>query len=37
MAPALGEEVMFRVGAEIERLVAFDARPQLASSAVVVP
>jgi aspartyl-tRNA(Asn)/glutamyl-tRNA(Gln) amidotransferase subunit A len=29
MAPALGEEVLFRVGAEVERLAAFDARPRL--------
>ena len=29
MAPALGERVMFRVAAEIERLAGFDARPFL--------
>jgi len=29
MAPALGEEVMFRVAAEVERLVGFDRRPPL--------
>jgi aspartyl-tRNA(Asn)/glutamyl-tRNA(Gln) amidotransferase subunit A len=29
MAPALGERVMFRVAAEIERLAGFDARPLL--------
>jgi aspartyl-tRNA(Asn)/glutamyl-tRNA(Gln) amidotransferase subunit A len=29
MAPALGERVMFRVAAEVERLAGFDARPQL--------
>ncbi len=37
MAPALGEEVMFQVAAEIERLVDFTARPRLASSKVVAP
>ncbi len=37
MAPALGEEVMFRVAAEIERLVDFTARPRLATSKVVAP
>ena len=37
MAPALGEEVMFRVGAEVERLAAFTARPRLATSEVVSP
>jgi aspartyl-tRNA(Asn)/glutamyl-tRNA(Gln) amidotransferase subunit A len=30
MAPALGERVMFQTAAEVERLAAFDARPQLA-------
>jgi aspartyl-tRNA(Asn)/glutamyl-tRNA(Gln) amidotransferase subunit A len=30
MAPALGESTMFRVAAEVERLAAFAARPQLA-------
>ena len=29
MAPALGEEVMFQVAAEVERLAGFDARPHL--------
>jgi aspartyl-tRNA(Asn)/glutamyl-tRNA(Gln) amidotransferase subunit A len=37
MAPALGEEVMFRVAAEIERLSGFDARPALATSEVTLP
>ena len=37
MAPALGEEVMFRVAAEVERLVDFRARPKLATSKVVAP
>jgi aspartyl-tRNA(Asn)/glutamyl-tRNA(Gln) amidotransferase subunit A len=37
MAPALGEEMLFRVAAEVERLAGFDARPALASSAVVTP
>jgi len=32
MAPALGEEVLFRVAAEVERLVEFISRPQLATS-----
>ncbi len=35
MAPALGEEVLFQVAAEVERLVGFDARPRLAASEVV--
>jgi 2-oxo-4-hydroxy-4-carboxy--5-ureidoimidazoline (OHCU) decarboxylase len=30
MAPALGEREMFRVAAEVERLAAFNAHPQLA-------
>jgi len=34
MAPALGEEVMYRVAAEVERLVGFDERPVLATSEV---
>jgi aspartyl-tRNA(Asn)/glutamyl-tRNA(Gln) amidotransferase subunit A len=34
MAPALGEEVMYRVAAEVERLVDFDERPSLATSEV---
>jgi aspartyl-tRNA(Asn)/glutamyl-tRNA(Gln) amidotransferase subunit A len=33
MAPALGERVMFRVGAEVERLAGFSARPQIAEVA----
>jgi aspartyl-tRNA(Asn)/glutamyl-tRNA(Gln) amidotransferase subunit A len=37
MAPALGEEVMFRVAAEIERLSGFEARARLATSEVVEP
>ena len=37
MAPALGEEMLFRVSAEVERLSAFDARPRLATSDVVTP
>ena len=37
MAPALGEETVFRVAAEIERLAGFDARPALATSQVVSP
>ena len=32
LAPALGEGLMFRVAAEVERLSGFDARPALASS-----
>ena len=34
MAPALGEETMFRVAAEVERLANFTARPVLATSRV---
>ncbi len=34
MAPSLGEEVMYRVAAEVERLVGFDVRPSLATSEV---
>ncbi len=37
MAPALGENVMFRVAAEIERLARFDHRPALATSEVTLP
>ncbi len=37
MAPALGEEVMFRVAAELERLSGFVARPALATSEVRLP
>ena len=33
MAPTLGEEVLFQVAAEVERLAAFDAVPQLAEVA----
>ena len=29
MAPSLGEETMFRVAAEVERLAGFDARPEI--------
>jgi aspartyl-tRNA(Asn)/glutamyl-tRNA(Gln) amidotransferase subunit A len=35
MAPALGEEVMFRVAAEVERSAGFGERPRLATSEVV--
>ncbi len=37
MAPALGEEVMFRVAAEVERSAAFTERAKLATSEVVAP
>ncbi len=37
MAPALGEEAMFRVAAEVERLAGFEARPALATSEVKLP
>jgi aspartyl-tRNA(Asn)/glutamyl-tRNA(Gln) amidotransferase subunit A len=37
MAPALGEEVMYRVAAEVERLAAFSDRPYLATSTEVKP
>jgi aspartyl-tRNA(Asn)/glutamyl-tRNA(Gln) amidotransferase subunit A len=37
MAPALGEEMMYRVAAEVERLSAFSAKPALATSEVVAP
>lgn len=37
MAPALGEEVMFRVAAEVERRADFTARPKLATSEVIAP
>ncbi len=37
MAPALGEEMMFRVAAEVERLAGFEDRASLATSDVVVP
>jgi aspartyl-tRNA(Asn)/glutamyl-tRNA(Gln) amidotransferase subunit A len=36
MAPALGEQIMFRVAAEVERLAGFEARPPLATSEVTV-
>jgi hypothetical protein len=32
LAPALGEGVMFRVAAEVERLSGFESRPALATS-----
>ena len=35
MAPALGEETMFRVAAEVERLAGFAARPFLATDEVI--
>jgi aspartyl-tRNA(Asn)/glutamyl-tRNA(Gln) amidotransferase subunit A len=37
MAPALGEEMMYRVAAEVERLAEFSAKPALATSEVVAP
>jgi aspartyl-tRNA(Asn)/glutamyl-tRNA(Gln) amidotransferase subunit A len=37
MAPTLGEEALFRVAAEVERLAGFDATPVLATSQVVAP
>ncbi len=37
MAPALGEELMFRVAAEVERTAGFADRPALASSEVTEP
>jgi aspartyl-tRNA(Asn)/glutamyl-tRNA(Gln) amidotransferase subunit A len=37
MAPALGEEMMFRVGAEVERLAGFEATAPLATSQVTLP
>jgi len=37
MAPALGEEVMYQVAAEVERLVEFTERCELATSEVVLP
>ncbi len=37
MAPALGEEVMYRVAAEVERLAGFTERADLATSEVVLP
>lgn len=37
MAPALGEEMMYRVAAEVERLSEFSAKPALATSEVVAP
>ena len=32
MAPALGEEVLFQVAAEVERIAGFSERPALANS-----
>ena len=37
MAPALGEETMYRVAAEVERLADFTARAHLATSEVLLP
>ena len=37
LAPSLGEEVMFQVAAEVERLVGFSERAKLATSEVVAP
>ncbi|MGI9667590.1 MAG: Asp-tRNA(Asn)/Glu-tRNA(Gln) amidotransferase subunit GatA [Acidimicrobiia bacterium] len=37
MAPALGEEVMYQVGAEVERLAGFSERAALATSEVKLP
>jgi len=37
MAPALGEEVMFQVAAEVERSAGFSQRPRLAVSEVIEP
>ncbi len=37
LAPALGEEMLFRVSSEIERAVAFADRPALATSEVIAP
>ena len=37
MAPALGEEVMFQVAAEVERLAGFTDRAKLATSEVTLP
>jgi len=37
MAPALGEETMFQVAAEVERIAGFDARARLATSEVIEP
>lgn len=37
MRPALGEEIMYQVAAEVERLAAFTDRPYLATSEVVMP
>ncbi|MEN8041016.1 MAG: Asp-tRNA(Asn)/Glu-tRNA(Gln) amidotransferase subunit GatA [Actinomycetota bacterium] len=37
MAPALGEETMYRVAAEVERLAGFTARASLATSEVTLP
>lgn len=37
MAPALGEHMLLRVAAEVERLAGFDQRPALATSEVKLP
>jgi hypothetical protein len=37
MAPALGEQTLFQVAAEVERLVDFTARAGLATSEVTLP
>ena len=37
MAPALGEERLFQVAAEVERLVDFEQRPRFATSEVTAP
>jgi aspartyl-tRNA(Asn)/glutamyl-tRNA(Gln) amidotransferase subunit A len=37
MAPALGEHMLLRVAAEVERLAGFDQRPALATSEVTLP
>jgi aspartyl-tRNA(Asn)/glutamyl-tRNA(Gln) amidotransferase subunit A len=37
MAPALGEETMYRVASAVESLAGFAERPKLASSEVVAP
>jgi aspartyl-tRNA(Asn)/glutamyl-tRNA(Gln) amidotransferase subunit A len=37
MAPALGEETMFQVAAEVERIAGFEARARHATSEVIEP
>ena len=37
MAPSLGEDVLFQVAHEVERLAGFTARPPLATSEVTLP